>query len=88
MHLIHSRNYVELDEEELDEEELDEEELDEEEPEGVKRYESSIGPSLLSSLIALCSSHSGRTPSNHILSINSVPSNEVGFKQQYRPVFS
>ena len=58
MHRIHSRNNVvlneeELDEEELDEEELDEEELDEEEPEGVDRYESSIGPSLLSSLIAL-----------------------------------
>ena len=53
MHRIHSRNNVKLDEEELDEEELDEEELDEEEPEGVKRYESSIGPSLLSSLIAL-----------------------------------
>ena len=48
MHRIHSRNNVEL-----DEEELDEEELDEEEPEGVERYESTIGPSLLSSLIAL-----------------------------------
>ena len=45
---------MELEEEELkDEEEELEEEEEEEEPEGTKRCESSIGPPLLSSLIAL-----------------------------------
>ena len=47
------------DEEELDEEEFDHEELDDEElgadkdDDGMKRYESSTGPSRLSSLMAL-----------------------------------
>ena len=59
MHRSHRWKEEELDEEELDEEELDEEELDEEELEAdkgdddTKRCESSDGPSLLSSLIAL-----------------------------------
>ena len=46
---------MELEEEELEdeEEEFEEEEEEEEEPEGTKRCESSIGPPLLSSLIAL-----------------------------------
>ena len=77
---------MELEEEE-EEEELEEEEevkLEEEEEglEGAKRCKSSIGPDLLSSLIALakCSSHSGMTHSSYILSISSVPSKEVGIK--------
>ena len=47
---------MELEEEELEDEEEEleeEEEEEEEEPEGTKRCESSIGPPLLSSLIAL-----------------------------------
>lgn len=76
---------MELEEEELEEEELEEdeeEEEEEEELEGTKRCESSIGPTLLSSLIALakCSSHSGMTHSSHILSISSVPPKVVGIK--------
>ena len=55
VHRSYSWNNVELEEEELEdeEEEFEEEEEEEEEPEGTKRCESSIGPPLLSSLIAL-----------------------------------